>query len=82
MTDIDNLIFSEPPFFIKKPAPLKVALVGGDLVLECEPGGDPAPRVRWSKQGQPGGLDMSKVRYTTSLMNKVTKVDKCPFKFS
>jgi hypothetical protein len=28
-----------------------MAVVGNDVLLECETGGDPVPRTRWARQG-------------------------------
>jgi len=50
----------EPPYFIKKPVPLKMAMVGGDILLECETGGDPLPKIRWTRQG--ASIDMNKIK--------------------
>ena len=57
---VSNEQLSEPPYFIKKPVPLKMAMVGGDILLECETGGDPLPKIRWTRQG--GSIDMSKIK--------------------
>ena len=43
----------QPPYFISKPEAESVALVGGDLVLQCRAGGDPQPRISWSRAAQP-----------------------------
>ena len=56
-------IITEAPYFIQRPAPVEVALVGGDLELVCRPGGDPQPRVSWSRRGQAGQLEPGKARY-------------------
>ena len=53
----------EPPHFIKKPAAVSVALVGGDLVLHCQAGGDPQPRVSWTRTH--GHIDTNKLRSNT-----------------
>ena len=50
----------QPPFFIKKPPTVSVALVGGDLVLDCEAGGDPQPRISWSRAH--GHINSNKLR--------------------
>jgi hypothetical protein len=44
---------SEPPYFVRRPAPVRMAVVGNDVLLECETGGDPVPRTRWTRQGAP-----------------------------
>ena len=49
--ELANLIISELPYFVKNPDPLRIGLVGSDLELECQTGGDPAPRVVWIKPG-------------------------------
>ena len=43
----------QPPYFISKPEAESVALVGGDLVLQCRAGGDPPPRIAWTRASQP-----------------------------
>lgn len=43
----------QPPHFISKPEAESVALVGGDLVLQCRAGGDPPPRISWTRASQP-----------------------------
>ena len=47
----------QPPYFISKPQAESVALVGGDLVLECRAGGDPQPRISWTRASQPVKTD-------------------------
>jgi hypothetical protein len=44
---------SEPPYFVRRPPPVRMAVVGNDVLLECETGGDPVPRTRWTRQGAP-----------------------------
>ena len=43
----------QPPYFISKPQAESEALVGGDLVLECGAGGDPPPRISWTRSSHP-----------------------------
>jgi hypothetical protein len=50
---IQLCVFSEPPYFVRRPAPVRMAVVGNDVLLECETGGDPVPRTRWTRQGAP-----------------------------
>ena len=50
----------QPPHFIKKPQAVTVALVGGDLVLECEAVGDPQPRLSWTRAQ--GHINTDKLR--------------------
>ena len=53
-------IIAEAPYFIQRPAPVQVALVGGDLGLVCRPGGDPEPtrpalQLHLVPEGRPQG---------------------------
>ena len=42
-------MFSEPPYFIKRPTD-HLALAGDEVFLSCEAGGDPAPDIHWRRQ--------------------------------
>ena len=66
---VSNEQLSEPPYFIKKPVPLKMAMVGGDILLECETGGDPLPKIRWTQQG--GSIGMNKIKVLDNVVNNV-----------
>ena len=58
-----NLSSSELPHFIKKPSPLEVGLVGSDLELECQAGGDPAPVIHWRRSHHKTDLTGHNVKY-------------------
>ena len=46
-----DCLISEPPYFLRRPADI-VSVAGSDIILACQVGGDPAPDVRWSRQGR------------------------------
>jgi hypothetical protein len=59
---------SEPPYFVRRPAPVRMAVVGNDVLLECETGGDPVPRTRWTRQGAPD-IDQTRAKVCPHFIN-------------
>lgn len=49
----------DPPFFVNKPKDT-TAVVGQDVLIECQASGDPHPDIVWTKDE--GDIDISKVR--------------------
>lgn len=50
-TNPTEIKITEPPYFLRRPADI-VSVAGSDIILACQVGGDPAPDVRWSRQGR------------------------------
>ena len=54
-----DCFFPDPPFFITYPASTS-AVVGQDVLIECQASGDPHPDIVWTKDE--GDIDIGKVR--------------------
>ena len=46
-----------------------MAMVGGDILLDCETGGTPLPKIRWTQQG--GSIGMNKIKVLDNVVNNV-----------